>query len=72
MFYLKYQGKRLYINDENVYCCCPKCGKEHRVDLQEILAGGEADLYGTAVYCPACSEAAQREYQTGAADRRHK
>lgn len=41
------------ITDENVFTCCPECGAEHRVDLQEVLS--ESDLYETAVYCAECS-----------------
>lgn len=59
MFYLKYNGEKLPIEDGNVYTICPECGREHAVDLQEILEGGDADLYGTAVYCEECS--ARRE-----------
>ena len=55
MFYLKYNGEKLPIEDGNVYTICPECGREHAVDLQEILEGGSADLYGTAVYCEECS-----------------
>ena len=47
MFYMKHKGKKLFIDSENVYTACPRCGKEHAVDLQEILSGGDADLYGT-------------------------
>lgn len=57
MFYLKYKGKKLEINGENVYTICSQCGKEHAVDLQQILEGGDADLYSTSVYCVMCSKA---------------
>ena len=56
MFYLKHKEEKLNIGDDNVFTTCPICGKEHAVDLHELLAGGEADLFGTAVYCPACAE----------------
>lgn len=59
MFYLKHNGEKLPIEGDNVYTICPECGREHAVDLQEILEGGSADLYGTAVYCEECS--ARRE-----------
>lgn len=55
MFYLKYKGKRLLIESDNVYTTCPLCGKERVVDLQDILGDGNSDLYGTAVYCEKCS-----------------
>ena len=55
MFYLKYKGAKLPVEADNVYTVCPECGREHTVDLQVILEGGDADLYGTAVYCGKCS-----------------
>lgn len=55
MFYLKHNGEKLPIEGDNVYTICPECGREHAIDLQEILEGGSADLYGTAVYCEECS-----------------
>lgn len=61
MFYLKYKGKNLEIREDNVCTYCPQCGKEHAVDLQEILSSGETDLYGTAVYCSACSEKRKKQ-----------
>ena len=45
MFYMKHKGKKLVISEDNVFTVCPRCGREHPVDLQDILAGGEADLY---------------------------
>ena len=59
MFYMKHKGKRLLIESDNVYTTCPLCGKEHVVNLQDILGDRNGDLYGTAVYCEKCS--AQRE-----------
>ena len=56
MFYLKDNGKKLPISCDNVYTTCPQCGREHKVDLQEILEGGDTDLDGTQVYCEECSE----------------
>ena len=56
MFYLKDNGKKLPISCDNVYTICPQCGREHKVDLQEILEGGDTDLDGTQVYCEECSE----------------
>ena len=51
MFYLKYKGKRLEIHDDNVYAICPGCGREEKVNLQEILSCEHADLNSAAVYC---------------------
>ncbi len=56
MFYMKYMGQKLEIHEDNVYTLCAWCGKEHAVDIQEILSSGDADLYGTAVYCAKCSQ----------------
>jgi hypothetical protein len=49
------------ITDENVYCRCPDCGKEVGVDLAEVLAGCDGDLYGTAVCCTGCTRKRLRE-----------
>ena len=43
------------INDENVFCRCPHCGSEVQVDLAEVFADGDVDLFGTAVLCDNCS-----------------
>lgn len=48
------------INDENVFSCCPECGREHFVDLSEILKGSDADLYSTAVFCSECFAKAKK------------
>lgn len=56
MFYIKHKGEKLEIREDNVYTTCPQCGKEHEVDICDILTGGDADLYGTQVYCRECSE----------------
>lgn len=61
MFYLKHKGIRLYIESDNVYNSCPRCGKECHVDLEAVLADGKSDLYGTAVYCRECSEKLVKE-----------
>ena len=44
------------INDENVFCRCPGCGREVAVNLQDVLSDGDADLVGTAVLCDECAE----------------
>ena len=43
------------IHDDNVFCTCPGCGCEVRIDLAELFSDGESDLYGTTVCCPECS-----------------
>ncbi len=45
------------IHDDNVFCTCPGCGCEVGIDLAKLFSYGEGDLYGTAVYCPECSNA---------------
>lgn len=45
---------RVEINDENVFCICPRCGNEVQVNLEEILKDG--DLFSTQVYCDTCSK----------------
>lgn len=67
MFYLKHKGEKLPVEADNVYTVCPECGREHTVDLQVILEGGDADLYGTSVYCEACS--ARRDAARSGQDR---
>ena len=61
MFYVKEQLNdamevSVEINDENVYCRCPKCGCEVQVYLAEVFADGDIDLFGTAVLCSSCTE----------------
>lgn len=50
------------INDENVFCICPICGCEVNVDISEIFADGNGDLYGTSVYCNECSKKIRANY----------
>jgi hypothetical protein len=59
MFYVKEKLNaettiKVEITDENVFTCCPECGREKSVDLSEIFKGGDADLYSTKVYCSEC------------------
>ncbi len=49
------------INDENVFCTCPGCGKEVRVDLADVFRDGEGDLSNTAVHCKECSKSIWEE-----------
>ena len=44
------------IDDESVFTRCPGCGKEMRVDLQELFAAGDFDLCGTTILCHECSQ----------------
>ena len=43
------------LTDENVFCRCPKCGEEVQVNLEDVFADGEVDLFGTSVLCDKCS-----------------
>ena len=57
MFYVKENINdtvevKVELNDENVFCTCPDCGKEVSV----VFADGMGDMYGTAVCCSACSK----------------
>lgn len=66
MFYVKEKINdsmeiSIEINDENVFCTCPKCGKEVRVDLVEVLE--EGDLVYTQVCCNTCSETMRGIYE---------
>ena len=49
------------INDENVFCRCPRCGSEVAVDLEDVLSSG-GDLYGTSVFCDKCAEKMMRKH----------
>ena len=60
MFYIKSKlanGKMVKtdITDENVFTCCPECGREFAVDISEIFSDGEGDLYSTNIICCACT-----------------
>ena len=66
MFYVKEKINdamevSIEINDENVFCTCPKCGKEVEVDLVEVLE--EGDLVSTQVCCNTCSETMRDIYE---------
>lgn len=56
MYYLKSGKKKLFIEDDNVFTQCPRCGKEQQIDLADAVIDGALDLYGTSWYCEKCSE----------------
>lgn len=61
MFYVKEQLSdtaeiRIDITDENIYGCCPVCGKEVEVDLHELFASEDMNLFSTQVLCESCSK----------------
>ena len=46
---------KVEINDENVFCHCPRCGAEVQVDLNDFFGDEDFDLYGTNLLCDDCS-----------------
>lgn len=62
MFYIKSGHSNVPIKDP-IYTTCPRCGGEHQVDLQDLLADG-GDLYGTQVYCCHCTAERARRHPT--------
>lgn len=61
MFYVKSKLTEeteinIEITDENVFTRCPNCGVEISVDIVEESRSEDFDLFGTALYCPKCSE----------------
>lgn len=57
MFYMKHKGQKLPICVDNVYTICPRCGREHHVDLGDIAnaTNGNFDIEYIHVYCGRCS-----------------
>lgn len=55
MYYLKNGKKKLFIEDDNIFTQCPRCGKEIQIDLADAVIDGALDLYGTSWYCERCS-----------------
>lgn len=51
------------INDENVFCTCPKCGIEVQVNLEDFVGDEHFDLFGTAVCCEDCSRKMLRKVE---------
>ncbi len=63
MYYMKHNGQKLFIESDNVFTQCPRCGKERQIDLADMVIDGELDLYGTAVYCEKCGEKVRSKQQ---------
>lgn len=63
MYYLKNGKKKLYIEEDNVYTQCPRCGKERQIDLADAVIDGQLDLYGTSWYCEKCGEKVRSKQQ---------
>lgn len=55
MYYLKNGKKKLFIEEDNVFTQCPRCGKEMQIDLDDAVINGTLDLYGISWYCDKCS-----------------
>lgn len=55
MYYLKNGKRKLFIEDDNVYTRCGRCGIEMQIDLADAVIDGELDLYMTTWYCPKCA-----------------
>lgn len=56
MYYMKSGKKKLFIEEDNVYTRCARCGKEMQIDLDDAVIDGALDLYGTSWYCERCSK----------------
>jgi len=56
MYYMKHNGKKLFIEDDNTFTKCPRCGKEMQIDLADAVIDGKLDLYGMSWYCEKCGE----------------
>lgn len=56
MYYLKHGKRKLFIEEDNVFTKCPRCGREIQINLANTLVDGQLDLYGTSIYCHRCSE----------------
>ena len=66
MFYVKEKINdsmeiSIEINDENVFCTCPKCGEGVRVEGKKVVEDG--DLFSTQVCCNTCSETMRDIYE---------
>ena len=47
------------IGPDNVYCRCPYCGKEVRVNLSLLMTDGERGLLDKSVLCKDCTTVAK-------------
>lgn len=67
MFYMKHKGQKLPIRVDNVYTICPRCGREHHVDLGDIAnaTNGNFDIEDIHVYCVRCTAERERRRAAG-------
>ena len=56
MYHLKNEGKKLFVESDNVFTQCSRYGKEMQIDLADAVIDGQLDLYGTSWYCEKCSK----------------
>ena len=56
VYYLKFGKQKHFIEEDNVFTQCPRCGKERQIDLADAVIEGKLDLYGTSWYCQKCSK----------------
>jgi hypothetical protein len=61
MFYTKTRINemevKVNVSTDNVYCCCPMCGKEMQVDLVKIFRGSkDGTLENTQAVCEDCEK----------------
>lgn len=54
MFYAISGKKKVPITSRTTYAQCPRCGRYHQIDLQDILETG-GSLTDTRVFCHFCS-----------------
>ena len=50
------EGKKLFVESDNVFTQCSRCGKEMQIDLADAVIDGQLDLYGTSWYCEKSSK----------------
>lgn len=58
MIYYKHHGRKLEIQEDQFFAICPRCGREHQIDLADIvLTAGEnyEGLENMVVYCERCT-----------------
>ena len=55
MFYVKRKGKRIPVEDP-FYTTCPMCGREHQIDLVDLILQTDGELESVQVYCERCTE----------------
>lgn len=67
MFYMKHKGQKLPIRVDNVYTICPRCRREHHVDLGDVAnaTNGNFDIEDTHVFCVRCTAERERRRAAG-------